>query len=838
MSLGALAFLNPWLLAGLATLPLIYLLLRTVPPRPRQVEFPATRILVGIENEEKTAATTPWWLLLIRLLAAALVILALAQPVLKPEQALELMGSGPVVIVIDNGWSGASTWARRKAMADRFISEAQGTGRGVMIAETAGTGKARTLRIEAPAAARSTLQGLEPRPFAPNRAQTLAQISDALAAAKVSDPSIAWLQDGIDHGGDAAAFGAQLSSLAGAGTFGIVADDSGREAMGLVAGLGPSGALTAKIVRTGGPERSGIVHAFSARGQRLAEAPFTLKAGETTAETSFELPLELRNQVARIEIAAEASAGAVSLLDGRSQWQRVGVISGESQEQSQPLLGPLYYIEKALLPYAEIVKPSDQNMMEGVSAILKQNASVLVLADVGTISGDLKTKVEDWVKKGGVLVRFAGPRLENGGDDLLPVALRTGGRSLGGALSWSSPQPLAAFDETSLFAGLTAPKDVTISRQVLADPAQLTPEIKVWARLQDGTPLVTAVSRGAGQIVLFHVTANSEWSSLPMSGLFVEMLKRITGLGTLAGQSGESADASSADAGQASRADVDVLPPVLTLDGFGILKAPPPTAEAIPAAKLMTTLASLEHPPGYYGPAGSPRSLNIITPQTVLQPLPSPPQGTSRFAYEAGASLPLMPALLTGALALVLADMVAVLVLMGLMAPVLRALTGGRARTAMVLALALSAGLSLAEAPRAYAGDATSRPSASDALAQKATEAVTLGYVMTGDAQADATSKAGLSGLSRVLASRTAVEPGEPMGVDIETDEIAFFPVLYWPVTEDAKPLPQPTLAKIDAFMKQGRAHHFRYARLWHRAFGQSPLGQERASAAAHSGLA
>ena len=60
MTLGPLAFLNPWLLAALITLPLIYWLLRAVPPRPAQIEFPPTRILVGLENKEKTADKTPW----------------------------------------------------------------------------------------------------------------------------------------------------------------------------------------------------------------------------------------------------------------------------------------------------------------------------------------------------------------------------------------------------------------------------------------------------------------------------------------------------------------------------------------------------------------------------------------------------------------------------------------------------------------------------------------------------------------------------------------------------------------------------------------------------------
>src|SRR5688572_30732313 len=125
MSIGALAFLNPWLLAGLAALPLIYWLLRTVPPRPRQVWFPATRILVGLENTEKTPAKTPWWLLLIRLAAAALVIIALAEPVLNPVRTNALTGTGPVVVVIDNGWAAATGWPSRTAVAEEMIADAQ-----------------------------------------------------------------------------------------------------------------------------------------------------------------------------------------------------------------------------------------------------------------------------------------------------------------------------------------------------------------------------------------------------------------------------------------------------------------------------------------------------------------------------------------------------------------------------------------------------------------------------------------------------------------------------------------------------------------------------------------
>lgn len=801
MSLGALAFLNPWLLAGLAALPIIYWLLRTVPPRPRQVSFPATRILVGLENREKTPAQTPWWLMLIRMLAAALVILALAEPVLNPNRQTALGGTGPVVIILDNGWGSASQWPLRTRMVDQLINEAEGQSRPVLVVPTAFTGRMPTARIEAPGAARTAAAAIQPQPFAPDRMAAATALETALQGQP--DASIVWLTDGIDHAEMAGAFTEKIGGLARGGLT-VIEAGAGDEPMGVAAGVGSGGRLEATIVRTGGPAREGVLHAFSARGQRLGEAPFRFAPGETAAHTPFELPLELRNQVTRVEIAGEPSAGAVHLLDARSQWNRIGLISGESREQAQPLLGPLYYIQRALAPFAELVQPQDANLASGIDTVLNRNASILMLADIGTLTGEVKTQLEEWVKKGGVLVRFAGPRLEKGGDDLMPVGLRAGGRTLGGALSWSTPQPLAPFSDDSIFAGLAVPDDVTVNRQVLADPAQLGPDVNVWARLADGTPLVTASSLGDGRLVLFHVTANSDWSNLPLSGLFVEMLRRIGSLGRLTG-SGEEKVADTGGAGTATT-DASVLPPVQLLDGWGVLKPPPPTAQAISVSELTKLIPSAEHPPGYYGAQGAPRALNLVAPDTQLKPLPGLPASAQRRAYEGQAMTPLKPSLLAIALGLLFADIVAVILLqLGVLAlsPLKRV-----ARTTGVLIFGI---VFLQSIPgRVEAQTAAAPPSAApagssnDVLALRATGKVTFGYVLTGNPETDEISRSGLSGLGKVLEMRTAVEPGEPIGVNIGSDEIAFFPILYWPVPADARTLPEATLAKIDAYMKQG----------------------------------
>ena len=818
MSLGALAFLNPWLLAGLAALPIIYWLLRTVPPRPRQVAFPATRILVGLENREKTPAQTPWWLMLIRMLAAALVIFALAEPILNPERQAALSGNGPVAVLVDNGWASASRWALRTRMVDRVIDEAERQNRAVVLLPTAVSGRMPTAKLEAPNDARTAAAALQPQPFAPDRMAAARALETALEGQ--AEASIVWLTDGIDHDESTAGFLERLSALGGSGLT-VIEAGAGEEPLGVAANVGSGGRLEVSVVRTGGGAREGVLHALSARGQRLGEAEFRFAPGQTVAKGHFELPLELRNQVTRVEIAGEPSAGAVHLLDARSQWNRIGLLSGESSEQAQPLLGPLYYIERALTPFAQLVQPRDPNLITGIDTILKQNASIIMLADIGTLTGEVKTRLEEWVQNGGILVRFAGPRLEKGGDDLLPVGLRAGGRTLGGALSWSTPQPLAPFPDDSLFAGLAVPQDVTVSRQVLADPTQLGPDVKVWARLADGTPLVTASALGDGQLVLFHVTANSDWSNLPLSGLFVEMLRRISTLGRLGG-TGEST-AADTSGGNASVSEASVLAPVQLLDGFGVLKPPPPTAQAISVADLPNLTPSAEHPPGYYGAQGAPRAFNLIAPDTVLRPLPGLPASAQRHAYEGQSMTPLKPWLLATALGLLFADILAVVLLqmggLALRRPVRRA-----ARAAGALAIGVMLVHAIPNQAEAQSATGVRDPvtmSAKDWLAVKATSKVTFGYVVTGNPEIDEISRSGLMGLGKVLTLRTAVEPGEPIGVNIIDDEIAFFPILYWPVPADASALPEETLAKIDAYMKQGGMIIFDT-----RDFGQGvPLG-------------
>ena len=109
-------FASPWVLLALAALPILWWLLRITPPSPRTESFPAIRLLFGLTAPEETPARTPWWLLALRILAAALVIVGLARPVI--DAGTSLAGGGPLVLVVDDGWSAAPDWPRRVAAAN------------------------------------------------------------------------------------------------------------------------------------------------------------------------------------------------------------------------------------------------------------------------------------------------------------------------------------------------------------------------------------------------------------------------------------------------------------------------------------------------------------------------------------------------------------------------------------------------------------------------------------------------------------------------------------------------------------------------------------------------
>ncbi len=751
LSLGAIGFAAPWLLLALPALPVLYWLLRVTPPAPRRVSFAPIFLLRLLPRLPETPARTPWWLLALRLLAAALIILGLARPVLGPGAAGA--GDGTLLLVLDDGWASAPDWPARMAALDAALRRAGREERPAALLATAPGLGAETPRIIGPMPAAdmaARLAALRPKAWAPDRAGAVAAFT-AWRAANPGALATLFVSDGLAHGGDSLA-----ETLAAAGPL-TLARDAARPARLLAPPVAEADRLQL-VVQQAPQDAAGqaVVLARTGDGRSLARAVVALPAGAARGEAALDLPLELRNQVVRLEIEDEAGAGGVQLLDERFRRRPLGLLPGSEEAADAPLIGDLFYLSRAMQPYAEIRRGT-------VEELLKRPIAVLALADRPVAEGAERDALTRWVEAGGTLIRFAGPRLAEKPDGLLPVQLRAE-RQLGGALSWEQPQRLAPFPPGSPFAGLAVPEEVTVERQVLAEPGPRLGD-RTWARLADGTPLVTAEARGAGRVVLFHVTATADWSNLPLSGLFVQMLRRIVALSAgINGAEGE-----------------QPLAPLESLDGFGRLGAPPPAAAALVPAELAATEPGPRHPPGWYGTAaegGYRRALNLggnVPPPVAAGAVP---EGATLLGIGGvPAEQDLGPWLLAAALLLLAVDMLLSLRLRGLLA-------GRAVATVLLLALAWPAQAQV--------------PDGAAALATR------LAYVSSGDAQVDEVQRAGLVGLSDYVNRRTNAALAEPVAVQPGESDLSFYPLLYWVITAES---PQPdaaAVAALNGFMRNG----------------------------------
>ena len=737
MSFAGLTFLAPLVLLGLLTLPIVWWILRISPPKPREQIFPPLRILEGVQAEEETPAGTPLWLLVFRLLMVALVALALAQPIITSQQTETQ--SRPT-LMIDQSVFSAPVWEDIVDEAERLTRNAQRNNLEVSLI----TSEDKPLGFRPAREAMETLKSLQP----------VSYISEFNAPKVEAGSDVYVLTSGLSTLPEqrfpkgATIFKPDVQSI-------ILPSDIRETAQGFdMDWVRPSTATPA----------SHTIEALGSGGGVIAAEALTFGPGADLATVSFNLPAQLRSRVARLRPSGVRSAASIKLLDDSFGRPLVGVLRANA-DTSSPLLTEPFYAKQALLPFADVFE-GDQD------TLLALKPSILVMPDSQRSDDE---PVKKFVEEGGILIRFAGPRVAKTPDTLLPVALRIGNRAIGGALAWESPQKLAPFSNETPFAGLDVPDDVTVSKQVMAEPGIET-DTRTWARLEDGSPIVTTAPLGQGRIILFHVTAGPEWSNLALSGLYVDMLQRLLPLakGRAVEQSESAADW--------------VLD--RELDAFGRLQSPPPGLPNLTNADFATVSASKAALPGTYRQGTRIRALSVIrNPSTVKDISISGGSKVQSFGETSDSSL--MGKLLGFALFALALDALFALMASGR----LSYLKPMRGVTAVLI-------VSLFLAPSVMAQDMAKTADESRILA--AATGLHLAYVETGDVRRDELSRVAMEGLREQLDGRTTIEPAGVHGITPDMPGLEMYPFLYWPVRRDSSALSPAERLSINAYMASG----------------------------------
>jgi hypothetical protein len=693
------------------------------------------------------------------------------------------------VLVLDATWAGAPNWQETQAQITTRLEEAGRANRPVALLRLTAP---KVLPFQAASPWLQQLPGITPLPWQPGPDQITAAL-DHLTASDSAFDSL-WYSDGLAYDGQQDLTAALTSRGA------VTVVSAGLPVFGLLPPSVSDGALELTVLRSQASDHSisGQNQApqellLQARGRdpggtqrSLTQATVVFEPAALSSSVKLALPAELRARIERFELTDQRSAGAVALSDDRLRRREVALITSGAEDEGLALLSPLHYLRQALKPSADLLEGA-------LIDILPANPDVIVLADVARLSPEAEDRLIAWVEEGGLLLRFAGPRLaasdtaRTAEEALMPVRLRIGGRSIGGAMSWGAPKTLAPFPEGSPFFGLTIPQEVSVSSQVVAqpDPSLAT---RVIAALEDGTPLVTRKVLGQGQVVLFHVTANAEWSSLPLSGLFIRMLERLT-------------VSSAAKTPEAQSLEGTTWQPVAVLDGFGRSAE----ATALPGVSGPDLIAAAAGPalhPGLYQSDGRSLARNTLRPGDSLTPA-SWGSAVSQASYDTGQERALTGLLLGLSLGLLALDVLATLFVSGLL----------RRPQSVAMIAALGLGLTLASQwPTPLQAQTTAPPQSQATPSETASPPehvdraaeLTLAHVVTGNAKIDRVALAGLQGLSDTLFFRTSVEPSNPVSLNLEQDDLALYPLLYWPITAQ-QPLPSAAAyARLNTYLRSG----------------------------------
>ena len=693
MLFSAIGFTAPWLLLGLLALPLLWILLRAVPPAPIRRVFPGVALLLGLRDEDVQADKTPWWLLLLRALVMACLIVGLSGPIVNPVPKGQNLSK--LLVILEGSWADASDWEAQKRAALEVVQQSSNQGRSVAFLQL--TAPEDDLVFSAASEAARAIKAAEPNGWLPQR-NWQGQFEP------LGDFDTHWLASPLDWPGrdrlvrELLRHGSVEVAMSRSSPLGLLPVQARAQGIEIAALRMTKGEAQVVVVDIFGLDPSGVE-------RRLQSADITFAAQDLRATAAVDLPLEMRNRISRLVVSGHKSAAAVRLTDDRIQRPEIAILTGQTSDREGLILfAQDHYLTQALSPVADLIDGTLED-------VILANPDAIILADVAKIAS--KEALADWVAEGGTLVRFAGPRLA-----------------------------AAQFD------------------------AQARNHM---GRLSDGTPLVTRRQLGQGQVVLFHVTANTEWSNLPISGLFVAMLERLSVIGSAANFEPESLAGSTWQL-------------VQQLEGAGKL-LPAGDRAGIAGAELAQAAISPQTPAGLYQGKDRRWARNILAEDSQLSPAVWPDE-VRLLGQDQARSHRLGAWFLALALCLFWADVVASLWMSG-------RLRGG-ALAAVIGALLIGISPETASAQTVQDRDIA------------ASRAVVLAYVETQDARQDEISRAGLLGLSQALFQRTSIEPAAPMGLSLARDELSFFPFLYWPITLGQQALSPEELRKLNRYLKGG----------------------------------
>lgn len=326
MSLSAITFLYPAMLAGLLALPIVWLLIRSAPRSPKTVVFPAARILRGLKSKRRDIQRAPIWQTILRCLILTLLIIAAARPVMNRNDFAA--NDGAILIIADNGWDSAANWRQYRTALQQIANQARFELQTVYIAQTAPEAAGATTwklpDIVGPVSPNDTknlFDRLQPRPW-PSDYTALSDLISERPEMNRAVGSILWLTSEMDSPGKAK-IASELLDIAPITTISPTITD--RIAIRSLSRSGTGMLATLAHNRDDQPREINLL-ARGERGNVILRHTVEITPDSDQSDVAILLPRDISNAIQSVGIEGIESAASVFQTGARWQQRRVGVV--------------------------------------------------------------------------------------------------------------------------------------------------------------------------------------------------------------------------------------------------------------------------------------------------------------------------------------------------------------------------------------------------------------------------------------------------------------------------------------------------------------------------------
>ena len=748
--INIIGFSNYYALLGLALTPVIWIIVKSLPPVPKSFNFSSFFLLEKIDHDNSKNKKTPLWLVLFRTFLFILIVFFFSKPFLKNENSITGEKYEKYIIVADIGWSIAKDWDKFKEIVLAIGKEAEKNKKKIVFFHSKLVSYKEARIFNTSDYLNNYLENISPLPV----------------QLKSSSLNKLIKKDNFFKNSQVFFISSKFDFINFADQFKSINNLKNRnnnyhfinpvETILIIKSIKiTQDKIKCEIFRLGKNKfkQDFFLKIETVNKEVIYRNAHTIKKNKNIEIINLSFPIEIINQIESIRLVGQNHAGAKYYFDDFSKKKNIAILTNNEFYNQSPLLSPIYYIKKSLHPKHTI-------KIEKIENIINQDYSTIIIPGKIKIPNELNDRLNKWLLEGGTLIRFAEEGMVGKYSSFLPYQETYSRiRYIDSQLTINNKLIISAFEKDSIFYGIEIPRDINFNKQLIFEVN--SEQVNILAKLNDNTPLVSMKKFGDGEIILFHIGANNDWSNLPISSLFSDILNRVL----LFSKNSKSYNLNNLNLNK-------------EIDGFGNLITPKRIVSIDNFEKLKTLKPSIENPPGKYENNQISIFLNLATNITDYTTEKNNSIVDTSYSFET--SRDLSPTILKIILSMFILDILITIMIKNNVS-YLRIFARKKGLLVFIIFFLACIKIDNVIANQTY-----------------------LAYIKINNNQINKVSAIGLENIRNLLETRTSINAKGVIGLDIKSDNIFSYPFIYWPLTRNLLDIKKPEIIKIKNYLNNG----------------------------------